>query len=203
MNRLERQPPPLFWADKEKQYRDGSTEASKALHGWTKDNKSLAAWFHEVVRPAHDRSNCAYCDGPLNETSSETIDHFIPSHFDRDQGLCWPNLYPSCQKCNTGFKGKQWSCRLLRPDIDPVESLIAFDPNDGRLFPAPERDARTRARVRLTIRVFGLNAPDRCKARRRVWRVLQNANDNLDRETAESYVTEGPYRLVARLFFAR
>ncbi len=205
MNRFDRQPAPSFWAGKERQYLDRITEASDALNKWAHDKKALARWFHECVRPVGEPSNCSYCDGELRLTSSETIDHFIPCHFDRSTGLHWPNLYPACQACNTKFKGTQWSCKLLRPDVDPVEQWIAFDPDDGKLSPAPERDRKTRARVRLTIRVFGLNEPSRCKARRQVWKNLRNAVNSvegIDQETLDKYGTEGPYRLVARLFLA-
>ncbi len=202
MNRLDRQTAPPFWADKERQYLDRSIDAGEALCKWTKDTKTIATWFHEGVRPIGDPANCAYCDGSLGETSSETIDHFIPCHFDRTFGLAWTNLYPACQACNTDFKGSKWSCKLLRPDVDPVEDWIAFDPDSGRLYPAPEFDRRTRARVRLTIAVFGLNDPIRCRSRRRVLKSIENATKTVDQESLQAYAKEGPYRLVSRLFVA-
>lgn len=202
MNRLERQSAPEFWFDKERQYLTSTKEAGDALRKWTHDGKTLALWFHQSVRPSGQSHNCAYCDAILGETSTETIDHFIPYHFDRTFGLSWTNLYPACQMCNTGFKGTKWSCKLLRPDVDPVDDWIVFDPDDGRFTPAPELDRRTQARVRLTLRVFGLNDGTRCKARRQVWKHLENAARNSDLETLDSYAHEGPYRLVARLFLA-
>jgi uncharacterized protein (TIGR02646 family) len=202
MNRLDRQPAPHFWSDKERQYIDRTTEAGEALRKWAKDGKTLATWFHECVRPAGEPNNCAYCDGILGVTSSETIDHFIPCHFDRIFGLAWTNLYPACQACNTDFKGRDWSCKLLRPDVDPVEDWIAFDPADGRLYPAPEYDRRIRARVRLTIRIFGLNAPIRCQSRRTAWKNIRNAMNTSDEETTQVYAQQGPYRMVSRLFLA-
>ncbi len=65
----------------------------------------------------------------------------------------------------------------------------------------PELDRRTRARVRLTLSVFGLNSQDRCKARRRVWKVLENAwKSPPDRASLDDYTRNGPYRFVAALF---
>jgi uncharacterized protein (TIGR02646 family) len=202
MNRLDRQPAPPFWAEKERQYLDVKKDAGKALREWTKENKSMATWFHECVRPQGESRNCAYCDAILGESSSETIDHFIPCYFDRTLGFAWTNLYPACQACNTEFKGTKWSCKLLRPDIDPVEDWIAFDPEDGRLYPAPEFDRKTRARVRLTIKVFGLNAFTRRQSRRKVWKSIWNAMKVSDDEMLQLYAREGPYRLVSRLVLA-
>ncbi len=201
MNRLDRQTAPAFWADKEQQFLDGNQDAGIALRQWSKDGKTLARWFHEGVRPNGEPSNCAYCDGPLGETSSETIDHFVPWHIGRVFGLDWKNLFPACQACNTDFKGKRWWCELLRPDLDPVEDWIEFEPNSGRLSPAPDLDFHTRVRIRVTIRVFGLNEPVRCTARRRIWKSIQNAAKKpADHESLETYSKEGPYRLVSRLF---
>jgi uncharacterized protein (TIGR02646 family) len=202
MNHLDRQSAPSFWSDKERQYLDRNTQAGEALRKWTKNGKTIATWFHERVRPSGDPNNCAYCDGTLGETSSETIDHFIPCHVDRALGLAWTNLYPACQACNTDFKGTKWSRELLRPDVDPVEDWIAFDPDSGRLYPAPEFDRRIRTRVRLTICVFGLNEPIRRRCRRQVWKDILNAINASDLESLEKYQNEGPYRLVARLILA-
>ncbi|HSN98906.1 MAG TPA: hypothetical protein VLS89_11495, partial [Candidatus Nanopelagicales bacterium] len=90
---------------------------------------------------------------------------------------------------------------LLRPDGNPVDRWVVFDVETGRLGPAPEFDRRTRARVRLTLSVFGLNSPDRCKARRRIWKILENAwKSPPDHALLEELHRFGPYRFVAALF---
>jgi len=198
MNRLKRQPEPPFWAEREARFLGTNLPAKRALHDWQKDRRSLAAWFHDLVRPASEPHLCAYCDGELGTTSSETIDHFIPEHAERALGLCWTNLFPSCQACNSKFKGTSWSCWLLRPDADPVEEWLDCDPEDGRLFPRPELDRRTKARVRLTIRVFGLNAAERRFARVKHLRMLRAILQSPDRAMIGEYASQGPYRLVAR-----
>lgn len=123
---------------------------------------------------------------PPRESSPETIDHFIPEHAAPKLGLWWSNLYPACSFCNNTAKRTKWSCHMLRPDVDllpregeaDVEAFLRFfdfDPEDGRLSPAPDTDPVTRARVRLTIGIFHLNEPTRCLARRNRWRDLLNA----------------------------
>lgn len=199
MKFFDRQAAPDFWAEKEQNYLQGSQEAREALR-WQNAGKTLAHWFHEAVRAKGEPKNCAYCDAELRLTSPETIDHFIPCHFDREQGLRWPNLYPSCTLCNSTYKHEKWSCALLRPDEDPVDDWLVFEPTNGRLRPAPELDRRIKARIRLTLVVFGLNHPDRCRARIQVWRDVRNARRLHDEESLRKYETEGPYRIVARQF---
>jgi uncharacterized protein (TIGR02646 family) len=198
---FDRQPAPPFWASRERRFLEGTRAAKDALHTLQHERRSLAAWFHELVRPASDPRLCAYCDGPLAETSPQTIDHFIPEHADRTLGLAWTNLFPACACCNSTHKGKRWSCRLVRPDRDPVDRWILFDVETGRVLPAPEIDRRTRARVRLTLGVLGLNTVDRCKARRRLWKSLENAfKTPPDRDALREHAEHGPYRFVAALF---
>jgi uncharacterized protein (TIGR02646 family) len=200
---LDRQPQPEFWAAREERFRKGDQSAKKALHGFQHKLRSLADWFHEKVRPDGAALLCAYCDGPLEETSPKTIDHFIPEHADRGLGLTWTNLYPACVCCNSTFKGTRWSCNLVRPDRNPVERWFVFDLDTGRVNPAPELDRRTRAQVRLTTRVFQLNTEGRCMARKRVWRAMENAAKHpQDSASLEDYAAHGPYRFVAALFLS-
>jgi hypothetical protein len=127
--------------------------------------------------------------------------------------LSWANLYPACYSCNTLHKRTQWSCHLLRPDADLVSpeedrSFVAvfkkwfdFEPMTGALSPAPDAPRSVRARVRLTIRVLGLNERTRCDARRNRWQDLRNAvkhpSDDL---RLEEMARLGPYRFVAIYF---
>lgn len=88
------------------------------------------------------------------------------------------------------------------PDVEPVEAWFDFDEMTGRLAPAPEFDRQIRARVRLTIRVFGLNATERCTARKHFLRRLQNDLRCRDIEDLTDALNQGPYRFVARKFMA-
>lgn len=116
--------------------------------------------------------------------------------------MAWENLYPACDQCNSGSKQTKYSCALLRPDVDPVEEWIEFHAETGELAPAPSLDRRTRARVRLTLRVFGLNTNDRCLTRRGRLRDLRNAAKAGDMEQVEEAVKYGPYRYATKVFAA-
>lgn len=201
MNPFEREPEPGFWAERERRFLKASCSAEEALHGWQHQKKKLSHWFHQCVRPAGHPDLCAYCDGQLEETSPKTIDHFVPESLDRGYGLAWLNLFPACVNCNSTFKGTQYSCYLVRPDRDPVDQWFAFDPSDGRLYPAPELERKTRARVRLTIRIFGLNHSTRCSARVRTWKTLENiVKEPIDDALLQEYAQRGPFRFVSTLF---
>jgi uncharacterized protein (TIGR02646 family) len=165
------------------------------------DQRPLTFWFH-TLGPAEGepRDRCAYCEGPLGETGRRTIDHFLPVFRFPTLALAWANLLPACDSCNSTYKGSQWSCHLLRPDEDAVESFFVLDVETGTLDPNPSLCGRDRARARLTARVFGLNKPPRCAARVRVLRDLRNAMKAMDRATLEEHATQGPYRFVGRWF---
>ena len=212
---FERQSPPAFWADKERQLGDKLRtrqpgHAIPDVLAWQHDSRSLAAWFHEQVRPASQPRLCAYCDERLGVTSPETVDHFIPQHAHPELALCWQNLYPACAFCNQTAKGTKWSCHLLRPDVDlcgataheAFSTWFDFDPDSGRLCPAPEASRRMRARVRLTLRVFALNTPARCQARRMRWRSLQYAVRAGQAADIQEDAQQGPYRFVAERYLA-
>ncbi len=151
-----------------------------------------------MVRAPSDPRACAYCDGSLTETSRETIDHFLPESTFPELALAWDNLFPACDRCNSTYKGARWSCRLVRPDTDPVEDLFDFDEQTGRLRPRARLVWAMRVNVRLTIRVFRLNEGARCRARQRVWQNMLRAAG--DASIWEGYAREGPYRFVARKF---
>jgi hypothetical protein len=91
--------------------------------------------------------------------------------------------------------------------VDPVDDWFDIDLTSGALRPsAAVEDALIRARVRLTIAVFRLNTPERCKARLQVVREMRNAwkrdarTLERDHPTPEERAALGPYRFVARRF---
>lgn len=202
MRRFERQTEPGFWGGYERRWLYETTSSKVAPLSWEREKRTLAAWFHEQVRAEGEARNCAYCDGPLALESPETVDHFLPQTRCRQLALAWANLYPACVQCNSTFKGTRASCALARPDIDPVEAWFDFHEETGELAPAPELDRRTRARVRLTIQVFGLNATARCKERQRMLRMLDNMLRGGDIKELSAMATAGPYRFVTRKFMA-
>lgn len=200
MRRFERQAEPGFWSEYELRWLHATTGATVDPLRWQREKRTLAEWFHEVVRAGDEARGCAYCDGPLGLESPETIDHFLPQARCRQLALAWVNLYPACVQCNSTFKGARASCALARPDVDPVDAWFDFDEVTGRLEPAPELDRRTRARVRLTIRVFGLNTTARCKQRQGVLRDLEIAVRLGALDVVQMAATTGPYRFVTKKF---
>ncbi len=202
MTPLRRQPEPAFWAEKESRWHALAPDWGDRdpLNDWRHQGRPLGSWFHELVREASEPRMCAYCDGSLREQARETIDHFLPEHEFRELALSWDNLFPACDRCNSTYKGKRWSCRLIRPDTEPVEELFEFDVESGRLRPRAHLDWSSRVNVRLTISVFGLNEPDRCSARKRAWKQIRNAWELHDEAMLADLETQGPYRFIARKF---
>jgi uncharacterized protein (TIGR02646 family) len=201
-------PAPAFWLEKEAQWAGREPEWPRLDPlGWVHERRSLREWFHATCREGGELPLCAYCDGPLNVTSRATIDHVAPRSRFQALSVAWHNLLPACDLCNETYKGEQWSCRLVRPDTDPVDDWFDVELDSGKMRPrASVDDPIVRARVRLTILVFRLNTPDRCKARRDVVRTLRNAwkreaaTREHDRSTVHERAARGPYRFVARRF---
>ena len=200
MRGFDRQAEPEFWGAYERQWLYETTGPTVDPLAWKRDKRTLANHFHDHVRAKGEPRRCAYCDGPLGVESRATIDHHIPQKACRALVMTWDNLYPACDGCNSGHKGVQWSCRLVRPDVDPVDEWFDFHEETGRLAPAPELDLKTRARVRLTIRVLGLNAGERPTMRRTLMRNLHNAWCARDYELIDEMARHGVYRFVARKF---
>lgn len=90
----------------------------------------------------------------------------------------------------------------MRPDLDPVEAWFDFEPETGRLVPAPDLEPTTRSRVRLTIRIFGLNTKERCTSRQQFFRVLDRALRTRDVEYLTEALQQAPYRYIVRKFLA-
>ena len=80
MKRFVRNASPDFWREREDAWLESAprTSGKDAFRNRKYERRTLADWFHELVRPDDHPRNCAYCDGPLGETSPPTIDHFIP-----------------------------------------------------------------------------------------------------------------------------
>lgn len=210
MTPFERQPEPEFWAAKEAQWLAlaPSFGDRDPLNRWVHDRRTLGAWFRELVRAPGEPRLCAYCDGSLTEQSRETLDHFLPRHEFPELTLSWWNLFPACDRCNSQYKKTRWSCRLVRPDTDPVDTYFDFDDETGWLRPNAELDWPTRVSVRLTIHVLRLNDSHRCRSRVRMVKDLCNAwkrealTGQHDRPTVHERAAQGPYRFVARRFLA-
>lgn len=206
-----REPAPPFWTEKEQEWLDkvlkSREEAKKAANPLDREHQSrtLRQHFRESARIA-GRGLCTYCDGKLKEQSREEIDHFLPRFEFPELALCWTNLYPACQVCNQDNKGTRWWCDLLRPDVDlsDEDSLSAFrrlfwfEPESGRLLPAEGLSRFMKLRVRMTLRIFGLNTLERRLGRKAMWQDLKNAmKPPCDFTTLADRIENGPYRFIA------
>lgn len=207
MNPFQRSEPPAPWSHWETEWRKKGRDLSskRAFADWQSKLESLSSWFHRTVRTDGSTRLCAYCDGELGPTSPETIDHFLPEHKCRALGiyevaLSWWNLFPSCVTCNSTAKGAKWSFLLLRPDTDPVSEYFDFDPEDGKLYPAPGLGRLQRARVKKTIRIFGLNLGHRALARKTFLKHMRNARTAGDKDTLIAALADGPYRFAVKQF---
>lgn len=203
MRRFERAACPAFWSEREAAWLASAPRSSgkDAFRSRTFENRPLARWFHELVRASDPSRNCAYCDGPLGETTPPTIDHFIPEREAPELGLSWENLYPACGACNSVHKRDQWDVFLLRPEA-VEDQWFDVDPQDGQIRPAPDLDPITSRYVRYTIELLGLDTPERRRARRRAWHTVFNAWNADNIADVETLRTEGPYRLVVERFLA-
>jgi hypothetical protein len=142
VRRFDRQAEPAWWGTYERRWLYDTTGPSVDPLAWRRDKRTLAEHFHATVRAPSEPVRCAYCDGPLGVESRRTVDHFVPEELCRALVMTWTNLYPACDQCNSGFKKRQFSCALVRPDVDPVERWVDFHAETGRLAPAPDLDRR-------------------------------------------------------------
>jgi uncharacterized protein (TIGR02646 family) len=210
-----RQPiPASFWQEKQQALWERLKQGADCpdVLSWQHQGQYLRDWFHQKVRPESAPRLCAYCDGALGETSAATVDHFFPRAVFPYLALHWENLFPACELCNEHNKGQQWSCNLLRPDADLYREqlsdfaafarLFELDPETGKLQPNLLASRRDRARVRLTLRVFQLNRPGLCQARKERLRDLRNAVKAGDQPRLDENVALGPFRYVAAQFLA-
>jgi uncharacterized protein (TIGR02646 family) len=215
MRRFRRAGAPAWWVEYRERWNthclekgDDRDAARTKLHGWQRERRSLADWFHDLVREDHGPPVCAYCDGPLREQSPPTIDHFIPDSVCAALALAWPNLYPACFSCNSTFKRTDCNPNAARPDVDPVEEWFDVYPVTGEVAVAHEfrTDARVFAKVADAIELFGLNKGARPEARKRILRRVAKARlagddreiEDLRREGIYLFVIEAVLRAVAR-----
>ncbi len=198
MRRFERVDAPPFWGAREAAWKASAprTSGKEALRNREHERRSLASWFHELVRPSEEPRNCAYCDGCLMGTSPETIDHFVPEARDPELGLAWSNLYPACAAYNTTRKGERWDDGLLRPEEFCAKHVVV-DMETGELLPAEDLDPRTISRLTVTIELLGLNEKPRPGLRRRAFREVLAAKRSGDFELSQAQVRQGPYRFIA------
>lgn len=114
--------------------------------------------------------HCAFCDGPLKVESRATVEHFRPKSAFAQFAFTWTNLFPCCDMCQSE-KRESFDERLLKPDEDGYSFGRYFVANyrTGDIEALPSAPAEEQARAIETIRMYGLNSPERRKARKREW----------------------------------
>jgi uncharacterized protein (TIGR02646 family) len=129
------------------------------------------------------QAHCAYCDGfPLDDTSYETIDHFLPKALYPEFAYEWKNLYLVCVKCQEKKESNfdirvdraTYQDELLRPDESGYrfERYFLFNYENGHIECNPHASAIDQARAHYTIDALGLNKDGRPKSRKRILRLF-------------------------------
>lgn len=135
------------------------------------------------------QNHCCYCDGyPLNTTSRQTIDHFIPKTLQPLLAYQWENLFLCCDKCQE--RNNKYTESLLKPDMDDYDFHRYFivDYHTGELQPNPTASPEDQHRAEETIKLFNL---ERLNFHRR--QIFQQWNDLKD----EGYIIDDfPYRFM-------
>ena len=199
MKAFDRQAPPAFWIDRVCRWVDllaqGPLPKGNKLHDWSEQNRTMAEWFHETVRPSGEGAFCAYCDGLLETQSPKTIDHWVPREKCPALALWWGNLFPACAGCQAA-KLTHWSVTWLRPDVDDVGAWVCCELHSGRLVPADGVDNELRKRIEDTIEGLGLNRKGLVRER---WRILSDLYSKRSGsiESLLERAHEGPYRFLA------
>lgn len=111
--------------------------------------------------------HCAFCDRFTVEP--ESVEHFRPKSDTRFLHLAyeWSNLYFCCGGCQN-YKREQWDDALLHADAADFEFFryFNFDFETGQIFPNPTASAGDQQRAEVTIRIYGLDAPERRRFRK-------------------------------------
>jgi uncharacterized protein (TIGR02646 family) len=123
---------------------------------------------------------CAFCDGLMKITSKATIEHFRPKSRFQNLKAVWSNLFPCCDQCQSA-KLEKFDEALLKPD-EPSYSfqryfICNFRTGEIEIDPSSMPDEQESAAI--TLKIYGLNATARSKARlreRRNWLAVVQQN---------------------------
>lgn len=134
--------------------------------------------------------HCAFCDGPLKVESRATVEHFRPKSTFAHFAFTWSNLFPCCDMCQSE-KLESFDERLLKPDEEDYSFGRYFVANyrTGDIEPLPGTTPEEQERAAETIRMYGLNSPERRKARKREWEFFLR-----EREEADVLIDDYHYR---------
>ncbi|HRH90344.1 MAG TPA: hypothetical protein PLW01_00340 [Agitococcus sp.] len=126
--------------------------------------------------------HCAFCDGALGVESRKTIEHFRPKESFPQLAYTWDNLFPCCDVCQSE-KLAQFDESLLKPDEQDYRFYDYFEVNfkTGEIHPISTVSQDNQHRADVTIKLYQLNKPERCKARLKELKAFRpNDGDILD-----------------------
>jgi uncharacterized protein (TIGR02646 family) len=150
----------------QKKHDDRIAKDAKAKFVWFESGgKSSRDYFVELLH-LMNQGHCSFCDVyPLEDRSTEPIEHFKPKSKYPEVAFTWSNLYYICDLCNNK-KRIDYDAKLLRPDDVAYEFLTYFSFDvSGYIEPnslASENDQR---RAEFTISTYGLNLKNRPRYR--------------------------------------
>jgi uncharacterized protein (TIGR02646 family) len=146
---------------------------------WPKFQKqSVRLLLVESLRLMNN-GRCSFCDyGPLAPCSNEPIEHFKPKSSFPLSAFAWDNLYLCCEKCQN-CKNEEFHSLLLQPDQPSYVFVdyFFFDFTNGAMIPSPFANPAQIESAEITIKMYGLNRPERCRERLTELRRWQKSKD--------------------------
>lgn len=156
-------------------YHKRRAENSNARFNWPQIKKQNVG---KLIRDLHLKEfgdYCAYCDGPLGESSPPTLDHFRPKSRYPRLVLVWHNLFLCCYSCQQA-KSETYQRKLLKPDQTGYRFTRYFTINyrTGALEANPCASTPDRERAEYTLELLRLNSPARKMSRLRILSITEN-----------------------------
>ena len=164
------------WAD---DYVKSRANNPKLKFSW-RDNVCYQAIRSALTRMT--QQHCAFCDGPIGSESRKTVEHFRPKSQFPELAFAWDNLFPCCDVCQS-IKREQYDEALLKPDaLDYIfHHYFTVNYHTGEIEPSPHADATAQHRAKITLGLYGLNAPERKTMRLREWQFYSyDPNQHID-----------------------
>ena len=186
MMKVQRPDPPQWLSDKYERWGQRYEQTLAKTPGtrfrWPQHEKQkINHLLLPLLRKMTD-DHCSFCDiFQMVAEINETIEHFKPAaKYPRD--VCrWENLFLCCNKCQ-GAKQELFNPKLLKPDEAEYgfARYFIYQFASGELQPNPAASQIDQQRAHVTITLYGLNAGERPRARKRVFEsYCQSANPDL------------------------
>ena len=200
MRKQQRPPEPTAFIENSAKWRDQWLELKARNPGagfqwYAFGGKTAREWALPALREMN-QEHCSFCDAfPLRDRVKIPIEHFRPKlNSSRPEfaslAYDWSNLYYCCPFCQSE-KGEKWDDGLIAPD-EPgysFEQYFRFDFTTGAILLNPFAAANDRVRAEVTIRLYGLDKPDKRRARLLALRQWTNSIEKiLDESSYRDFV---------------